>query len=112
MQKRGDALIVGREWGRMSLPPVRIKPGETLVWDHRFRVRLAATSSAGLDIVPLGKAEDRKQVKRPKDLPDFVFRTLPALLRHGRIVLVPQIGYSGPRSGGFRAEVLPLAQAS
>jgi hypothetical protein len=60
----------------------------------------------------LGEAKNREQVKRPRDLPDFVFRALPALVRKGQVALVPQIGYRRPGSGGVKAEVSPLDGSS
>jgi hypothetical protein len=96
----------------MSVRPVRIAPGETLLWDDRFKIRFDGVGGERLDVLPLGEAKDRKEVKKPKDLPDFVFLTLPALSRKGRVLLVPQIGYSRPGSSGLRAEVLPASDTS
>jgi tRNA(Ile)-lysidine synthase len=112
VQRRSRSLIIGRECGRMSGEPVKIKPGETLLWDDRFKIRLNRASKESLDILPLGEAKNREQVKRPRDLPDFVFRALPALVRKGKVALVPQIGYRRPGSGGVKAEVSPLDGSS
>jgi tRNA(Ile)-lysidine synthase len=110
VQRRSRSLIIGRESGRMEAKPVRIRPGETLLWDDRFKIRLDRGSRKSMEILPLGEAKDRAQVKRPKNLPDFVFRTLPALISNGEVALVPQIGYSRPGlNQGVRAEVLPAA---
>jgi hypothetical protein len=49
-------------------------------------------------------------VKRPKEVPNFVFEALPALIRDGQVALVPQIGYQGAGFGGLKAEVLPIVR--
>lgn len=109
VQKRGSSLIVGREFGRMSGKPIRIKPGETLLWDGRYRITLERGSGRPMTVVPLGEAKHRKGVARPKSLPDFVFKTLPALVKNGKVALVPQIGYRAPGAEKSRAEVLPVS---
>jgi tRNA(Ile)-lysidine synthase len=109
VQRRAKSLIIGRELGRIAREPMRIKPGQTLIWDERFAIRLAADGPRGLAIVPLGGAQARR-VARPKRLPDFVFKALPALVgRGGWVALVPQIGYRAGGKGKFRAEVLPVS---
>jgi tRNA(Ile)-lysidine synthase len=110
-QKRSRSLIIGRERGRMAREPVRIKPGETLIWDDRFRIRLNSGSKEALQILPLGEARG-SLVERPKDLPDFVFKSLPALLRKGKVALVPLIGYRQPRLRGVEVEVEPVSGSS
>lgn len=109
VQKRARSLIVGRELGRMSAEPMKIKPGETLIWDDRFAIRLDADGPRGLAILPLGEAPEGGRVVRPRQLPDFVFRALPALISGRRVALVPQIGYRGAVKGKFGAEVRPVS---
>jgi tRNA(Ile)-lysidine synthase len=110
VQRRSGSLIIGRESGRMSGEPVRIEPGETLVWDDRFKIRLGRAGGKSLVILPLGKTKDAAQVKRPKEVPNFVFKTLPALIRDGQVALVPHIGYRGAGFSGLKAEVMPLSR--
>jgi hypothetical protein len=62
-----------------------------------------------MTLLALGQAKSRNAVKRPKNLPEFVFRTLPALVAGEEIALVPHIGYSRRDLGGtVRAEVAPV----
>jgi tRNA(Ile)-lysidine synthase len=110
VQRRSGSLIIGRESGRMSGEPVRIEPGETLIWDDRFKIRLGREGGKSLMILPLGKAKDVAQVKRPKNVPNFVFKALPALIREGQVALVPHIGYRGAGFSGLKAEVVPLVR--
>ena len=113
VERRARSLIVGRELGRMSVEPMKIKPGETLIWDDRFVIRLDAKGPRGLAVVPLGEAREGRCVARPRQLPDFVFKALPALVSgEGRVALVPQIGYRGAIKGKFRAEVRPVSPLS
>src|SRR5688572_8376380 len=91
----------------MSGVPMRIKPGETLIWDDRFAIKLARDSSQSFAVIPLGEARGR--VTRPRQLPDFVFKALPALVSGGRVALVPQIGYRGGIKGKYSAEVQPVS---
>lgn len=113
VHRRSKSLIIGRECGRLAAQPVRIKPGQTLLWDNRFKIRLNRASRKSMEILPLGEARDRADVKRPKNLPDFVFKALPALMSNGQVAMVPQIGYSRPGlDNGVRVEVVPAAGSS
>jgi tRNA(Ile)-lysidine synthase len=112
VQRRARSLIIGRELGRMSGVPMHIKPGETLIWDDRFAIKLAKDSSRSLAVVPLGEAPWSGRVTRPRQLPDFVFKALPALISGDRLALVPQIGYRGGIKGKFSAVVQPVSPPS
>lgn len=108
-KRRGESLIIGRESGRMAKTPIIIQPGETRLFDDRFKVRLYARKGESMTLLALGQAKRRNAVKRPKNLPEFVFRTLPALVAGDEIALVPHIGYSRSDLGGkARAEVVPV----
>jgi tRNA(Ile)-lysidine synthase len=108
-KRRRESFIVGRESGRMAKTPITIRPGETRLFDDRFKVRLYARKGESMTLLALGQAKRRSAVKRPKNLPEFVFRTLPALVAGDEIALVPHIGYSrGDLGGKARAEVMPV----
>jgi tRNA(Ile)-lysidine synthase len=108
-KRRRESFIIGRESGRMAKTPIIIRPGETRLFDDRFKVRLYARKGASMTLLALGQAKRRSAVKRPKNLPEFVFRTLPALVAGDEIALVPHIGYSrGDLGGKVRAEVAPV----
>ena len=100
---------MGRESGRMAKTPITIRPGETHLFDDRFKVRLHARKGESMTLLALGQVKRCSAVKRPKNLPEFVFRTLPALVAGDEIALVPHIGYSrGDLGGKARAEVMPV----
>jgi tRNA(Ile)-lysidine synthase len=108
-KRRRESFIVGRESGRMAKTPITIRPGETRLFDDRFKVRLYGRKGESMTLLALGQAKRRSGVKRPKNLPEFVFRTLPALVAGDEIALVPHIGYSrGDLGGKARAEVMPV----
>jgi tRNA(Ile)-lysidine synthase len=43
-----DAIVVEREPGRAPLPVLRLAPGESAMWDGRFRVSVPAQFAAGI----------------------------------------------------------------
>ena len=93
----------------MAKTPIIIQPGETRLFDDRFKVRLHARKGESMTLLALGQAKRRSAVKRPKNLPEFVFRTLPALVAGDEIALVPHLGYSrGDLGGKARADVAPV----
>jgi tRNA(Ile)-lysidine synthase len=109
VKRRRDSFIIGRESGRMTKTAITVRPGETHLFDDRFKVRLHARKGESMTLVALGQAKSRGTVKRPKNLPEFVFRTLPALVAGEEIALVPHIGYSrGDLGTSARAEVAPV----
>jgi tRNA(Ile)-lysidine synthase len=108
-KRRRESFVIGRESGRMARTPITIQPGETRLFDDRFKVRLYARKGESMTLVALGQAKRRSAVKRPKNLPEFVFRTLPALVAGDEIALVPHLGYSRVDLGRkVRAEVAPV----
>ncbi len=111
--RRRASFIIGREIGRMRTPRLTIHPGETILWDSRFAVRLAPEARADMELVPMWKARPGPGIKRPARLPEFVFQTLPTLMSAGEIALVPQLSYCRPGfEGPEMAEVRPLFRCS
>jgi len=78
-------LLFGREPGRMSAEPIRLEPGQVTVWDRRFAIVLAPDATArSFSIMPLGGL--RPAPVRPPAIPDFVWRSTPAILADNRPV--------------------------
>jgi tRNA(Ile)-lysidine synthase len=72
-------LLCGREPGRMSGEPVILQPGQVTVWDRRFAIALAASETGqSFSILPVGGL--RPGPSRPPAIPDFVWRSTPAIL--------------------------------
>lgn len=88
--QRKRHLLIGREAGRISKAPVAIQPGESVLWDNRFRVSIAGAGKA-CEIVP---ARGLKLARNP-DIPAFVQDSLPAILARGEIAAIPSLGIVG-----------------
>lgn len=92
--KRSNAIVVGRELGRISDCQVSLAEGP-LIWDGRFKVQVEGAMS-GLKVGPLAQQgwADLK-ADRP-DLPAFVGQTLPAIRRDHQLLAVPSLAYVAP----------------
>ncbi len=95
-----DHVLVYRELGRMGDVVCHLKPGETAVWDGRFRVHLSPTATAPVTVSPLGPTDARGLRDALPVLaqnPDLrrVAPTLPAFRREGRLLAVPPLGHEG-----------------
>lgn len=79
------ALLFGREPGRLNPLPVALAPGTITVWDRRFEIAVAATPAGrAYSVMPVGSLPDRPD--RPPDIPDFIWRSSPAILADSRAV--------------------------
>jgi tRNA(Ile)-lysidine synthase len=77
--RRKAKLLFGREPGRMSSAPVALRPGQVTVWDRRFAIALAdAATARSYSIIPVSGL--RPGPARPPAIPDFVWRSTPAIL--------------------------------
>jgi len=77
--RRKAKLLLGREPGRLSAEPVRLEPGDVTVWDRRFVIALAQAGTArSFSIRPVGDLHPCPA--RPTSMPDFVWRSTPAIL--------------------------------
>ena len=77
--------MFGREPGRLNPLPVALAPGTITVWDRRFEIAVAATPAGrAYSVMPVGSLPDRPD--RPPDIPDFIWRSSPAILADSRAV--------------------------
>jgi tRNA(Ile)-lysidine synthase len=86
-----------------AIIPVRLPPGTSLLWDHRFRIALPATANGAVTIGYLGRSGvvelNRLQPERRHcGLPRLVYPILPAVWDQEGIAAVPHLGYR--RDGG------------
>lgn len=89
MPARDGRLLVVREV--RALPEVFLESGQEVLWDGRFRVRLAQGAGAGT-VAALGDG-GWTQVRGCgvlADVPAAVRRSVPALWRNGKVVAVPR----------------------
>lgn len=107
-----DRVLICRESARMAAP-VPLSPGQTQVWDGRFRVRVAETAPPGLVLGALGRQGWRRILSgsRPEGsvwrrLPAAVRPTLPAISDQECICVVPHLGYN--RKSGTPGIVLSI----
>ncbi|MGE5517096.1 MAG: tRNA lysidine(34) synthetase TilS [Bacteroidota bacterium] len=91
-------LLICREAGRMA-PPLALTPGAEMVWDGRFRLKVADDAPAGLWLAGLGGTGWRQvaALVRPRRLPPVpavVRPTLPAVYSRQGLCEVAHLGYN------------------
>ena len=113
IHRRPTSFLIGREGGRMITAAVAVAPGETVLFDGRFRVHVEQAPPGSLRLEALGMVAGPR-LERPESLPAFVFETLPAIVHDGEVAAVPHLGYRRDRpEGAVLAEVQPsIAWAS
>ncbi len=98
--QRQRHLLIGREAGRISAEPVAVAPGESVLWDNRFKVSIAGADRP-CEILPV---RGLKVVRNPH-IPAFVQDGLPAILIEGEVAAVPGLGFVGQSAPkGLRAQ--------
>jgi tRNA(Ile)-lysidine synthase len=95
--RRNREIIVGREAARVSHDVVEIADGDAVLWDNRYEITLGNDAVPAV-IMPVGGVAG---LVRPDEVPDFVWRGLPALLTPGGAVTPVDIesGDDKPRAG-------------
>ncbi|MFP3945188.1 MAG: tRNA lysidine(34) synthetase TilS [Alphaproteobacteria bacterium] len=91
---RSGRVLVCREH-RAAQAPVSVTPGSIVIWDGRFRARLAAGVEGG-EIGPLGTTGLSRlrglEGFDASDVPSPVRSTLPAFFRAGEALAAPHLG--------------------
>ncbi len=119
-----ERILVTRELARAP-PPLRLRPGERMIWDCRFEIATPQSDSGPFAIGYLGgypglaetpRLDHRMPQLRREWLPRLLFPVIPAVWDQEGIAAVPHLGYG--REGiadlpqvVFRP-VTPLTQAS
>lgn len=119
---RDGGVLVVRE--AAAVPRVAIRPGQTLLWDRRFRARLALAEAAvelpsGFSLGPLGEADRRGLGPGPEaraipPVPGPARAALPALRYLDAVVAVPHLNLyrSDFRPAEFDCVAAPCESAS
>lgn len=99
----GGHLLFSREAVRMA-PPVALHPGAEIIWDGRFRAKVAVEAAPGLTLGPLG-AQGWRLVRDLAGgglppVPAAVRPTLPAVYGADGISAVPHLGYNRSNEAG------------
>ena len=92
---RGEAVVVGRELGRITDRQMSLASGGNLVWDGRFQIS-AKAPCGDLRIGPLAQEGWAGLKAERPDLPAFVGQTLPAIRRDDHLIAVPSLAYVAP----------------
>ena len=94
IEAAGDRIWFYREIGRDGIGDVELSPGDTTLWDRRFRVSLSQTASAGISIRALG-ALGRGLLPVPNRgaWPIAATETVPSGWAGEDLVAVPSFGY-------------------
>lgn len=90
-----EALLICREPGRLRAAPVTLAPGDTVIWDGRFRVRAGALQCGSVCVDALGEANSRalpEQVRRAHPRPALA--SLPAIYSQDGLLGIPLPGYA------------------
>jgi len=91
-------LGIFREVRGKGLPELRLRPGERLLWDNRFRVELAASESKPVMVKALGESgwrHLREGSALASSLPRLAGRTLPSCWRGDTLLGLPLLGSDG-----------------
>lgn len=104
---RRDELVIAREPELADERTIAL-PGQCVLWDRRFAVRLSSGRKAALTVARLGPSGWRTAVSemaglRRLALPEPVRDSLPALWDGDRLVSVPSLGFGGGFAGDGQA---------
>ena len=101
--QEGRRLLIFREPGRNKLPRQELMPGESIIWDRRFKITLDAAEPEGIQVAPLERQGWTTLKRALQDagaeyaqaighsLPERAAVTLPALWRGKDLVGVPHL---------------------
>lgn len=95
----GAELLILREAGRGGLGGIVLQPGDTALWDNRYRVSIGAGSAEPLQVRALGGkgyGAVRARLGRAVTLPDYAADGLISFWRGGDVVAVPPLGFVTP----------------
>jgi tRNA(Ile)-lysidine synthase len=96
---RGERLLIVREYGRIRRGELMLLPGQTVVWDRRFKVSLPSTAETPCLLGPLGAA-GVQAVKAAGahfgGMPHLAAIALPSLWDEGGLRFVPFAEFDVP----------------
>lgn len=101
VERKGQTLLIFREKGRMRAPVLALMPGESAIWDGRFRVSTPHIAPGPLAVSPLYLCGLDRPVMNDKSLgiPGKAVETGPAFCFEGRMIAAPQLGYCISNAG-------------
>ncbi len=97
--KRQKDTVVVREWSRIANDLVQVPESGTVIWDSRFTI----SAQPGSTICAAGRLEG---LKRPPELPFYIFAGLPVVTCPGQSAILPQFPPNSGENSGIRCQVL------
>ena len=94
-----DELTIVREDGRVDLPSLALRPGESALWDNRFVVQWGTKTDRPVEVRALGLDGAKQAVAadhRPDWLPVGALRTLPAFWQGHCLLAAPNLARTLP----------------
>jgi tRNA(Ile)-lysidine synthase len=91
----GDRLLIEREPGREPLPHLMLAPGQSDLWDGRFRVAADARlqESVELHALDVEGTRELRGLRLTRDVPASSLRALPGFWRGAELLAVPPLGF-------------------
>jgi tRNA(Ile)-lysidine synthase len=109
ISEESAAVLVERERGREPLPELVLRPGESALWDGRFRVKVAPGFAGGaVQVRALGEASLRDLRRRGGISPLEAASLVPSFWREGRLLAVPPLGHWARGLGELEADFAGL----
>jgi tRNA(Ile)-lysidine synthase len=106
----GGTVAICRESAAVAAK-IRLEPGQSVLWDHRFLVSLRRDAPKGLSVRALGQADWPAYLPRPRGIPQAALDSLPALTKGRQVLAVPGLGFVAPGKlalkAGFSAILAP-----
>jgi tRNA(Ile)-lysidine synthase len=94
VEKNDKTLLFYREYGRSGPQTCELRPGETIVWDNRYRVNLSKDAKKPLTIAPLGDISLPALGLNTLPCPRAHLKACPALFDdQDRPVAIPPLGW-------------------
>jgi tRNA(Ile)-lysidine synthase len=93
IEARREKFVFYREIGREGLAAMKVVPGWTGIFDHRFGVSVAKEAPQNLVLSALGEAGRIEAGAHSDRGPVGALAALPALWRDGRLYAVPSFGW-------------------
>lgn len=90
-------IRIWREPGRMAREPLTLMPGDSIIWDDRFRLALATSAAAPLVVRPLGTEAYQaiaRMIPKRGSLPAAAAHGLPAFFAADVLLAVPALGFT------------------
>ena len=90
LQRRGDTILICREFGRQPPRAIDLAPGESRIWDHRYEFALGVAASQAVRVGALGEGGLRRAGLDPSTgWPRSLFESAPAVHAGGKLVALP-----------------------